>query len=183
MGRERLPKLVRDGTLAGKNTPGRGHKTLAQCIVQSLGRKGIGETEWQEMAVHKENWRSKIREIADGTCARITGKTSKKFVEAWVQHPNLIIGRQILKQFTGGKWHRGLVKSSDLDVDTNETIWHVLYDDGDKEDFSVREMAGSLVNEESEDDGGGTGELSSSESGDSDFNGSAEGAGTSDGDP
>ena len=110
------------------------------------------------MVLHKENWRSKIRAIADGTCARITGKTSKKFVDAWVQHPNLIIGRQILKQFTGGKWHRGLVKSSDLDVDTNETIWQVLYDDGDKEDFSVREMAGSLVNEESEDDDGGTGE-------------------------
>ena len=47
----------------------------------------------------------------------------------------------------------------------------MLYDDGDKEDFSVREMAGSLVNEESEDDVGGTGELSSSESGDSDLNG------------
>ena len=88
-----------------------------------------------------------------------------------------------MKQFTGGKWHRGLVQSSDLDENTNEAIWQVHYDDGDKEDFSVREMAGSLVNEESEDEDGGAGEMSSSESGDSDLNGNAEGADTSDGGP
>jgi hypothetical protein len=68
----RLPKMVRDGTLEGKNTPGRGHKTLAQCIKQPLARKGIEETAWKEMAVQKEQWRSKIREIADGASARIT---------------------------------------------------------------------------------------------------------------
>jgi hypothetical protein len=140
------------------------------------------------MVLHKENWRSKIREIADGTCARVTGKTSKTFVGAWVQHPNvqhpnLIIGWQILKQFAGWKWHRGLVQSSDLDENTNEAIWQVLYDDGDKEDFPVREMAGSLANEESEDEDGGAGKTSSSESGDSDLNGNAEGADASDGDP
>ena len=183
MNKERFPKIIRDGTLIGKNGPGRGHKTLAQCITQSLTRKNIDETEWKEMAVHKEQWRSKIREIADGTPARISGKTPKKFEDAWVLHPDLLIGRQILKQFTGGKWHRGLVLSSDLDEDTNETIWQVHYDDGDKEDFSVREIAGSLVNVESEDEDGGKGEMGSSESGESELDDNAEGANASDGDP
>ena len=64
-------------------------------------------------------------------------------------------------------------------------LWHVRYDDGDSEDFSVREMAKSLVNEESEDEDGGAGAMSISESGDddSDLNGTAEGGDTSDGDP
>jgi hypothetical protein len=69
-----------------------------------------------------------------------------------------------------------------LDENTNEAIWQILHDDGDQEDFSVREMAGSLVNEESEDEDGGAGEMCSSESGDSDSNGDAEGTDASDGD-
>ena len=183
VGTDRLPKIIRDGTLEGKNDPGRGHKTLDQCIKQPLARKKIEETEWKEVAVQKEQWRSKIREFTEGTSARITGKSRKKFVEAWVLHPDLLIGRQILKQFAGGKWHRGLVKSSDLDENTNEAIWQILYDDGDQEDFSVREMAGLLVNEESEDEDGDTSEISSSESGDSDTNCEAERNDDSDGDP
>jgi hypothetical protein len=101
--KDRLPKIVRDGALEGKNTPGRGHKTLAQCIKQSLARKKIEETVWKEIAAQKEQWRSKIREIGDGASTRITGELRKKIVAAWVLHPNLLTGRQILKQFTGGK--------------------------------------------------------------------------------
>ena len=191
MGKDRLPKIVRDGYLEGKSTPGRGHKTLAQCITQSLIRKEIEVTEWQSMAVHKEKWRSRIRDIAEGTCARISGKTTRKFIETWVQHPTLLIGRQMLKQFTGGKWHRGLVISTNVDEATNETIWQVRYDDGDKEDFSAREVAASLVNEESEDEDGGAGELSgsasesesASESDDSEAQCNAEGGNTTDGEP
>ena len=97
MNEDRLPKIVRDGYLDGKNTPGRGHKTLAQCVAQSLERKGIDVTEWRSMAVEKEEWRSKIRNIADGTCARITGTTGEKITETWVQHPTLLVGRQVLK--------------------------------------------------------------------------------------
>jgi hypothetical protein len=185
MGKGRLPKNVRDGYLDGENTPGRGHKTLAQCIAQSLTRKGIEVTEWEEIAVHKEKWRSRIRDVADGTCTRIAGKSSKKFVDTWVQHPTLLIGRQILKQFTGGKWHRGLVHSTDIDEATNETMWRIRYDDEDKEDFSARKVAASLVNEESEDEDGGAGEMSSSTfgSGDSESQGNAEGGDTSDDEP
>jgi hypothetical protein len=75
------------------------------------------------------------------------------------------------------------VQSTDIDEDTNETMWRVLYDDGDKEGFSVREMAGSLVNEESEDEDGGAGEMSSSESGDSDMDSSTSEGDNSDGEP
>jgi hypothetical protein len=64
----------------------------------------------------------------------------------------------MLEQF-GGKWHRGKAISTDVDIDTNEQMWHVMYDDGDGEDFSAREMAGALVNPESEDEDGGTGQM------------------------
>ena len=37
-----------------------------------------------------------------------------------------------------------------------------MYDDGDGEDFSAREMAGSLVGAESEDEDAGTGQLGDS---------------------
>ena len=43
-----------------------------------------------------------------------------------------------------------------------EQIWHVMYDDGDGEDFSAREMAGLLVGAESEDEDAGTGQLDDS---------------------
>jgi hypothetical protein len=76
----------------------------------------------------------------------------------WEKHPTLLIGRQVLKQF-GGKWHRGKAIFTDVDIDTNEQMWHVMYDDGDGEDFSAREMAGALVNPESEDEDGGTGQM------------------------
>ena len=109
------------------------------------------------MAVLKDLWREKIRAIVDGPGARITG-TAKKVSVMWEKHPTLLIGRQVLKQF-GGKWHRGKAISTDVDIDTNEQIWHVMYDDGDGEDFSAREMAGALVNPESEDEDGGTGQM------------------------
>ena len=76
----------------------------------------------------------------------------------WEKHPTLLIGRHVLKKF-GGKWHRGKAVSTDVDVDTNEQIWHVMYDDGDGEDFSAREMASLLVSAESEDEDAGTGQL------------------------
>jgi hypothetical protein len=95
-------KLYGVVTWTGGKTPGRGHKTPAQCIAQSLIRKGIEATEWEETTVHKEKWRSRIRDIADGACVRITGK-ARKIVATWVQCPTPLIGHQILKQFTGGK--------------------------------------------------------------------------------
>jgi hypothetical protein len=61
------------------------------------------------------------------------------------------------------------VRSTDIDEDTNETMWHVLHVNGDKEGFSVRETAGSLMNEESEDEDRGAGEMSSSEPGGSEI--------------
>ena len=157
MGNFRLPKIVRDGDMEGTNMQGGQRKTHLKCVVQSLRRKMIPLETWKEMAVLKDLWREKIRTILDGAGARITG-TAKKVSVMWEIHPTLLIGRQVLKQF-GRKWHRGKAISTDLDIDTNEQIWHVLYDDGDGEDFSAREMAGALVNPESEDEDGGTGQM------------------------
>ena len=47
-------------------------------------------------------------------------------------------------------------------VNNGGGTYAVDYDDGDKEDFSVREIAGSLVNVESEDEDGGKGEMAQS---------------------
>ena len=68
------------------------------------------------------------------------------------------MGAKHLKKF-GGKWHRGKTISTNVDIDTNEQIWHVMHDDGDGEDFSAREMAGALVDSESEDEDEGTGQM------------------------
>ena len=57
---------------------------------------------------------------------------------------------------------QGRFYGTDVDIDTNEQIWHVMYDDGDGEDFSAREMAMLLVSAESEDEDAGTGQLDDS---------------------
>ena len=154
----RLPKLIRDGDMDKNNTPGGQRKTHRKCILQSLHRKTIAPEDWKSVAVLKDSWREKIRAIMDGPGARITGTTAKKVSGMWEKHPTLLIGRHVLKKF-GGKWHRGKAVSTDVDMDTNEQIWHVMYDDGDGEDFSAREMASLLVSAESEDEDAGTGQL------------------------
>ena len=44
-------------------------------------------------------------------------------------------------------------------INATHLMWHVVYDDGDGGDYSAREMAGSLVSAESEDEDGGTGQM------------------------
>ena len=160
MDERRLPRMLRDGDMEGKNVPGGQHKTHAKTVTQSLMRKGITDEEWKELAVQKDKWRAFIQEVKNPS-ARITGALTRT-CEPWETHPDTIIGRQVQKLFAGGKWHRGTVTSTDVDEDTNTQMWLVKYDDGDREDYSARELAAVLVSTESEDEDAGSGRMSSS---------------------
>ena len=41
--------------------------------------------------------------------------------------------------------------STELDIDTNETIWHIKYDDSDSEDFCAREIGAAMLDTDDED--------------------------------
>jgi hypothetical protein len=43
------------------------------------------------------------------------------------------------KKFVG-TWHVGTIIGVDMNIDTNDTIWEVRYDDGDTEDCDYREL-------------------------------------------
>ena len=66
-------------------------------------------------------------------------KTSTRFKEEWELKPEAALGRCVEKQFKS-KFFTGQVVGTEIDVDTNEMIWEVLYDDGDKEDFNARQL-------------------------------------------
>ena len=61
--------------------------------------------------------------------------------------PSSLIGREIEKLFRE-KWFVGKIKSFDVDALTGEQIWHVLYDDGDSEDFALGELQQVLIERE-----------------------------------
>ena len=50
--------------------------------------------------------------------------------------------------------------STELDIDTNEPIWHVKYDDSDSEDFCGREIQVAML--DTDDEGSSSGEGASS---------------------
>jgi hypothetical protein len=136
----RLPRMLRDGDMEGRNVPGGQHKTHAKAVTQPLIRKGTTIEELKKLAVQKKKWRSFIQEVKNPS-VRITSKLGR-VCEPWETHPDTIIGRYIQKVFTGAKWHRGVVASTDIDEETNTQMWRVNYDDGDREDCSARELAG-----------------------------------------
>jgi hypothetical protein len=142
MDERRLPRILRDGDMEGENTPGGQHKIHAKTVTQSPMRKGITVEEWKKLAVQKDKWRALILEVKNPS-ARITSALTRT-CEPWETHPDTIIGRQVQKLFAEGKWHRGAVTSTDVGEDTNTQTRRVNYDDGDREDYSAREMAAVL---------------------------------------
>ena len=72
--------------------------------------------------------------------ARTNISTNQKYIEPWVKNPPIALGLKVEKKF-GQKWHGGSIISYDIDMDTNETLWHIKYDDGDEEDCSARELS------------------------------------------
>jgi hypothetical protein len=62
---------------------------------------------------------------------------------------NSAIGRRVEKKI-GSKWCVGKVVSTEIGIDTNETIWHVKHDDSDSEDYSAGEIGGALLDTDNE---------------------------------
>ena len=79
-----------------------------------------------ELALDKNNWRDLIKKVGP----YIETKTSPRFKEDWELKPEAALGRCVEKQFKS-KFFTGQVVGTEIDVDTNEVIWEVLYDDGD----------------------------------------------------
>jgi hypothetical protein len=58
---------------------------------------------------------------------------------AWASDPAQLIGYVVERKFKS-KWYVGTIVGTDVDEDTNETIWTIIYDDGDAEDLNEREL-------------------------------------------
>ena len=146
MGPERRPKRLRDCLLEGPKLSGGQYKTHHQTVEECIGRKGISE--WKKLAATKNDWRKAIR-TPILLRARTSVKPQIKFIDRWAEAPDSIIGRSVEKKF-GSKWHVGKIVSTELDIDTNETIWHVKYDDSDSEDFGAREIEVAMLETDEE---------------------------------
>jgi hypothetical protein len=139
----RLPKITRNSHLAGSRKVGRPSKSRRDGVKDSLKRKEICVETWRQKVVDKKSWAQTIRNIpkSQGTCAswaRASGRKSRA-APAWAHKPLQLIGCNVEQRFEG-KWYAGIIVDTDIDCDTNETMWRVLYDDGDMEDLHAREL-------------------------------------------
>jgi hypothetical protein len=97
-----------------------------------MGRKGIDACTWKTTAENRAGWCVAIRAPSVYTKRR-------KCQEDWETAPKILLGEKVEKKF-GGKWHEGEITNHDVDIDTNENIWRVLYDDGDEADYNATQM-------------------------------------------
>ena len=136
----RLPRQMRDGLLHGARRTGGQYKTHIEFVHDCITRKGITNLdEWKALALDKNGWRKLVLNVMT-TRARATTKKSPKFIHGWIAAPASVLGHHAEKKFQG-KWYGGKVVSFDLDIETNETIWCVRYDDGETEDYNASELA------------------------------------------
>ena len=83
--------------------------------------------------MNKEIWRTLIKGPS------ILSTRNERVKESYETNPNELIGRHVEKKF-GHKYHIGTIRSYDTDVDTNDIIWNVVFNDDDYEDYNVSEM-------------------------------------------
>ena len=135
----RLPKLMSEASLPGPRKPGRPHKNMKACITEGLTRKGANTTNWKSIASNKTAWAKVIRKKI---CvkARWQANISPIITENdWAKTPSSLIGEYVESKFCH-KWYTGEITDVDVDVDTNQTLWHVIYDDGDEADYDERQL-------------------------------------------
>ena len=137
----RLPKQMRDGTMIGTRRSGGQYKSHNQFLCECLTRKDMLD-EWKELAVNKTEWRNRVKMVVDKR-ARATNTKKSNFINCWKTAPASVLGHHAEKKFEG-KWYGGKVTSFDIDIDTNEIIWSVRYDDGEAEDYNALELAAVL---------------------------------------
>jgi hypothetical protein len=134
---ERLPKRLRDGRLQGPRTRGRPAKSHEKCVNDSLKRKGIDVNNWKSTSENKNKWAKIIR--CNYTTTAHTKPKSRYPRQRWYDHPTEILGIHVEKKF-GKKWFVGIIVDTDVDINTNENIWRVDFDDGDSADYSAQEI-------------------------------------------
>jgi hypothetical protein len=134
----RLPKIAKNCSLQGPRKRGRPPTSSLKNIRDGLKRKEIDTSNWKTLAYDKKKWAKMIRRNRNKNANAKTKKT--KILPIWATTPTMIIGQHVEKQF-GSKWHVGQIKNVDIDEHTNETIWLVMYDDGDAEDCNITELA------------------------------------------
>ena len=136
----RLPKFTRDGRLQGKSKPGRPVKTIQDCLKSSLKRKNIKFADWPRLSKDRSVWAKLIRNKPTNETARVKPRKQKeRFPASWATSPSSLIGQYVEKRF-GAKWYVGRIMETNTDEHTNEQIWNISYDDGDKEDYSARQL-------------------------------------------
>jgi hypothetical protein len=139
MATDRLPKTMRDGHLAGPRKLGRPHKNLNACIMEGLKRKGVSSETWQKLAEDKTNWRQAIRKQSCGQARWKARQRHPSHFNKWSAQPRSIIGQYVEKRF-GSKWYTGIITDVDIDIDTNQTIWRIVYDDDDEADYNENQL-------------------------------------------
>jgi hypothetical protein len=138
MGPKRIPKRMRDCHMTTTRPRGGPPKRHNKQVHQSLTRKGIDIATWRSVAQDKTRWAKSIRAPSVLKSARLTTK-KRRAPAPWELKPDLLIGKIVEKKF-GRTWNLGTIVDFDTDENTGEYIWHILYDDGDREDNSAAQL-------------------------------------------
>jgi hypothetical protein len=133
MGEERLPKIMRDSFLDLPQKRGRPLRPHADQTRDGLKRKQTSITEWKNIAANTTEWKRAIR-----APSIYTDKNNNRFAE-WPWAPKMLLGSTVEKQF-GQKWYAGEICDCVVDTDTNEVMWEMLYDDGDRADYNCKQL-------------------------------------------
>ena len=76
MDESRLPKIIRNTKLQGKRKAGAPRKTHKRQLNDSLKRKEIKTSEWQKIALDRNEWRQRIKAVI--ACAPVTKKAKTR---------------------------------------------------------------------------------------------------------
>ena len=136
----RLPQLTRHAYTEGTKAVGGQRKTHDTQLKESLRRKGIEHNKWQQMAMQKQKWKEAITASASAD-DRNTKMRSKQTIMQRVgaTKPTELVGLLVEKKYQH-KWYTGEIIDADIDEETGEQIWQVLYDDNEISDYNDREL-------------------------------------------
>jgi hypothetical protein len=132
--------MTRHAYTEGTKAVGGQRKTHDTQLKESLRRKGIEHNKWQQMAMQKQKWKEAITASASPD-DRNTKMRSKQTIMQRVgaTKPNELVGLLVEKKYQH-KWYTGEIIDADIDEETGEQIWQVLYDDNEISDYNDREL-------------------------------------------
>jgi hypothetical protein len=143
MAATRLTRIVRHGVLCGSKRRGRPCKNISDNVQEGLIRKHISVHEWETFAMDKGKWAAMIRNDCNKNARIKVNRPPWK--PDWTRAPEDVVGCLVEKQFQH-KWVIGTIVYTDIDIDTNDVIWRINYDDDDcaSEDCKWRELQSIL---------------------------------------